>query len=92
METTGKLPVHIRLALDSIEDSAMAISGISRMVYELKLDGADLSEEVEQGHPGMVQLCKGLHDTDLARALEVMAESIKGQADDIKRYLERHFS
>ena len=70
----------------------MAISGISRLIYDLKVEGGELSEETAKEFLTLASVSNGVHDCSFMRALESMAESIKEQADSIKSYLEEHFS
>lgn len=87
MGTTGKLPARIRLALEAISENAMAISGISNLIYGLKLDCDSLDKEAEKEYPAFARFRNGLHDCDLARALEVMADDIKDHCDRIENYM-----
>ena len=46
--------------------------------------GEQLDEEAEKEYPAFARFKKGLHDCDLAHALEVMADDIKDHCDRIE--------
>lgn len=82
MERTD-LPLDIKYSLEAISENAMAISGISSLIYGLKLDCDSLDKEGEKEYPALARFRNGLHDCDLARALEVMADDIKDHCDRV---------
>ena len=87
MKRKDLVPEYIKDSLIAIDENAIAISGISKLIYNLKIDGGNLSEEAKQEYPELARFVEGWHDTDLARALEVMAEDIKDHCDRVESYM-----
>ena len=87
MKRKDLVPEYIKDSLIAIDENAMAISGISSLIYGLKLDCDSLDKEGEKEYPALARFRNGLHDTDLARALEVMAEDIKDHCDRVENYM-----
>lgn len=85
MENTNTIPLYVNVALESIDNDAMAISGLSRLVYELKLDAENM-EDTELT-PGLKRLNKGLDDCSIMRSIEVMADNIKVRLGHLEEYI-----
>ena len=80
---------RIKNRLDVIDDNLMAISGLSRMLYGLKLEAAQwVKEDFEKHQMRTLELfCNGLHDLNFARAIEKLAEDAKDGVDALRQQL-----
>ena len=80
---------RIKIRLKAIDDNTMAISDLCRMFYDMKLECGSMGDDLLKEYPRLKPFHLGLHDLSFVRAIEILAEATRQDADVLAKEMEQ---